>query len=176
MVRIHRRLSAAFTLVELLVVIAIIGILIALLLPAVQAAREAARRSQCQNNLKQIGLAMHNHLSAKKGFPPGSVLSATLPQLTKLFITPAPGYTPAANGTYTLNHSWAPFMFAYMELEGFTDQYNLDRDYQDTNVGTSGYVNNDVIKKDVPTFLCPSAPMGAGSLPSDRAARTTSQE
>ena len=70
-----RARDRAFTLIELLVVIAIIAVLIALLLPAVQAAREAARRSGCVNNLKQIGLALHNYEQAMGVFPPGYVSS-----------------------------------------------------------------------------------------------------
>ena len=65
------RRASGFTLVELLVVIAIIGVLIGLLVPAVQSARESARRTVCRNNLKQIGLALHNHIDAKKHLPPG---------------------------------------------------------------------------------------------------------
>jgi len=94
----HVRRETGFTLVELLVVIAIIGILVALLLPAVQAAREAARRISCQNNLKQLGIALHNYHDTHKALPPTS--------------------------TNRPRHTWAPSMFPFFEQTNLGDQYN----------------------------------------------------
>src|SRR5829696_74432 len=91
----------AFTLVELLVVIAIIGILVALLLPAIQAAREAARRAQCQNHLKNIGLALQNYHSATKRFPKG-------------YVSTGAGAIEA--------WAWSTFLLPYLEEQGIFDQ------------------------------------------------------
>src|SRR4051794_21099585 len=86
-----------FTLIELLVVIAIIGVLVALLLPAVQAAREAARRFQCTNNLKQIGLGLHNYEAVAGAFPPSIVLAGS-------------GNTAVWNGGWSVHGRILPFM------------------------------------------------------------------
>lgn len=99
------RARRAFTLVELLVVIAIIGMLIALLLPAVQAARESARRASCSNNLKQLGLAMHNYVTALQVFPPSSIVfggSTSEPWSGQSFVLP---YVEAGNVYRRINFS-----------------------------------------------------------------------
>ncbi len=101
-----RNYRTAFTLVELLVVIAIIGILVALLLPAVQAAREAARRTQCQNNLKQLGLAFHNFESTMKKLPLA--------------------YTDRSVGGA---NNWVPFVLPYAEQQNLVQAYDVSIDW-----------------------------------------------
>lgn len=122
------RIRSAFTLVELLVVIAIIGILIALLLPAVQAAREAARRSSCVNNLKQQGLAFHNYASAmKEAFP------------------------PRVSHNPPINHGVNQYLLPYMEQQALHDVYDFNYRWNDPQ-------NWDAISTQLPMMLCPSAP------------------
>lgn len=132
-----RRRRTAFTLVELLVVIAIIGILVGLLLPAVQAAREAARRMQCQNNLKQFGLAMHMHHDTYKVFP----------------------YLRSGGGQN--RHTWAIQLMPFMEQKALYDTY------KNTIAGvsqTDGFNNHtataqimvDARQSQISMFYCPS--------------------
>lgn len=129
--RIQRR---AFTLVELLVVIAIIGVLVALLLPAIQAAREAARRSQCMNNLKQIGLGMLNYESTKKHFPPGQFKP--------------PGMT------IKRMVSWSVWHLPYIEQQNVFDRIDLTRALIEApnNMADLSGPSNTIIS----TYLCPS--------------------
>ena len=125
----------AFTLVELLVVIAIIAILVTLLLPAVQAAREAARRTQCSNNLKQIGIALHNYHGAIGVLPYG---------------TGSDPAGPANNGWYW---SWSALVLPFLEGNNLYESLDFSVRY---NVAHAA--NNQAIKTYVPTYLCPSAP------------------
>lgn len=114
----RRRGRFGFTLVELLVVIAIIGILVALLLPAVQAAREAAKRSQCQNNLKQMGLGLHNHESIIKHLPPGKVNSGSAGASFRSYYPNEPAGT-------VHNHTGFVFLLPYIEQQPLFNQYNF---------------------------------------------------
>jgi len=108
---------SGFTLVELLVVIAIIGVLVALLLPAVQAAREAARRTQCSNQAKQIALAIHNHNDAIRSLPPASAPCAN-PASSGCF---TPDNSPFGKHNYTAYH----FLFPYMEQKNLADKFTI---------------------------------------------------
>lgn len=127
----------AFTLVELLVVIAIIGILIALLLPAVQMAREAARRSSCTNNLKQLGLALHNHESTLKHFP-----ASWLP-------------FPVASGASVDGWSAQAQLLPFLEQEGLYDNMDFNSAYSNSFVNTpNGPLP--VAQFQVPGYTCPS--------------------
>jgi prepilin-type N-terminal cleavage/methylation domain-containing protein/prepilin-type processing-associated H-X9-DG protein len=99
------RRSAGFTLVELLVVIAIIGVLVAMLLPAVQAARESGRRASCQNNLKQLMLAMHTHHDALKGFPPCRII------------------------TSGMQHGWVVDLLPYLEQGNIANNFQRDKSF-----------------------------------------------
>lgn len=116
-------MSRGFTLVELLVVIAIIGILVALLLPAIQSARESARRTQCVNNLKQIGLALHNYHDSLSVFPPG-------------FVSNNPGNPSSTSWCRSggvQGAPWTVLILPYSEQSSLHDQFNFNVPFQATS-------------------------------------------
>ena len=138
--RASHRSRAAFTLVELLVVIAIIGVLVALLLPAIQAAREAARRSSCGNNLKQLGLALQNYHDARKTFPYASVSATALTYL---------GTAPTA-GVNGRGPTWVVAILPFIEGGNVITLYNKNSFWMDTTANVSFHSAN------LPFMLCPS--------------------
>ncbi|MHC4398081.1 MAG: DUF1559 domain-containing protein [Planctomycetota bacterium] len=155
----RRKQESGFTLVELLVVIAIIGILIALLLPAVQAARESARRSQCLNNLKQIGIAVHEYEDTNKCFPPGDMWQLPSP--------PSPPGADRQRGSILLR------LLPYIEQGPVYDVIDFRRevDYQFTDPPA----NTEFVKElSIATYQCPSDPSSLEIIGSGRNRRRMS--
>lgn len=139
----HRR---GFTLVELLVVIAIIGTLVGLLLPAVQAAREAARRSHCQNNLKQIGLGILSHHDARNRLPPGGAQDQV----------PFGTWATPNNAALEWGTSWMTYILPYIEESQLYSTLDLS---QGSGFGTASIGNRQKISKVfISTWWCTSAP------------------
>lgn len=144
--RFNRR-SAGFTLVELLVVIAIIGVLVALLLPAVQQAREAARRMQCSNNIKQVGLALHNYHDTYLVFPPGKVG----PDF--------PGVLDTASSVRRLG--WSPLIYPFIEQGNV---HELFKPYMNGDIGAGSPATWAGADVRIPSLNCPSDPSGDRSI------------
>lgn len=135
-----RRADRGFTLIELLVVIAIIAVLIALLLPAVQSAREAARRSQCINNLKQLGLAVHNYVSSNSVLPAQSMASAS---------------TIANNESWGWGYGWPLALLPMMEQQPLFNAFNFSRGFFETG-NVNNTCNSTVCYTQIASLICPS--------------------
>ncbi len=144
----RRSNPGGFTIVELLVVIAIIGILVALLLPAVQAAREAARRTQCTNNLKQIGLGLLSYEVAHGVFPPGED-HGTQDDLGYVGNYGVPGHCDWRGKI----GCWMNYIFPQLELQNVYDRLDFE-----TTPEWVGGDNAEIMKMTFPMFLCPSDP------------------
>ena len=155
----HRCCKTGFTLVELLVVIAIIGILVALLLPAVQAAREAARRTSCRNNLKQIGVALHAYHDAHKRFPPGVLAKRTAEvNGATCFFYPPPGYSYPRSAYYA---GWRVSILPHIEQAPIYDQFDFNFGMAHS-LTPSGYSQQEIQNVRlgeirIPTYICPSS-------------------